>query len=180
MNTGLMIELCIETPNLLIRNLNQNDLAAFHEYRWNPDIAKYQGFEVMDLEQVADFIRQQENKLSIAFGEWKQYGIENRKTNKLVGDCALKVYDNGSTAEIGITISPLVQNKGYAKEAMEAIVQFLFGKKKVNLIEVIVDADNFKAIRLVESLGFKKENHQTEKVFFKGNWGIEFHYKLEK
>ena len=37
------------TPRLKIRNLRESDLEAFHQYRSNPDVTKYQGFDTFTL-----------------------------------------------------------------------------------------------------------------------------------
>ena len=71
-----MEPLHIKTPLLTIRHLKPSDLDDFHLYRSNPEVTKYQGFEVMTKEQAAEFIRRNETKNFGRSGEWVQYGIE--------------------------------------------------------------------------------------------------------
>jgi [ribosomal protein S5]-alanine N-acetyltransferase len=114
-----MEQLNIQTERLNIRNIDLADLSDFHLYRSNPEITKYQGFDVMTIKQAQEFIKDNSTKHFGKAGEWVQYGIENRETSQLIGDCAIKLdsYDT-RIAEIGITISHLQQKKGYAKEVM--------------------------------------------------------------
>jgi hypothetical protein len=42
----------LTTSRLNIRNLKSKDLSDFHFYRSNPDVTKYQGFDVITVEQV--------------------------------------------------------------------------------------------------------------------------------
>lgn len=176
-----MEQLHIETPRLAIRHLGLNDLADFYSYRSNPEVTKYQGFDVMTKETADAFIRQNSTKKFGKAGEWVQYAIENKQTGKLTGDCAIKL-DKQDTriAEIGITISHLEQRKGFAKEAMTAILGFLFDKKNIYRVVEIVDTENIASIQLLKTTGFRQEGHFVENIFFKGKWGSEFQYAMLK
>jgi ribosomal-protein-alanine N-acetyltransferase len=171
----------IITERLCIRNLEVTDLNDFYIYRSNPDVTKYQGFDVMTIEQADKFIREQTDKLFGQPGEWVQYGIENKSTRKIVGDCAVKLnQDDIRIAEVGITISHLDQKKGYAKEALTGILAFLFNTRNIHRVVEIVDAENIASINLLRSVGFKLEGHFIENIFFKGKWGSEFQYAMLK
>ena len=41
----------IQTTQLNVRHLKLSDLTDFHIYRSNPEVTKYQGFDVMTIEQ---------------------------------------------------------------------------------------------------------------------------------
>ncbi len=174
-----MEKLTIKTNRILIRNLQLNDLDNFHRYRSNPSVTQYQGFDVMDKKECETFIQSQTDKLFGKKGEWVQYGIENKSTQQLIGDCAIKLQEEDPRiAEIGITISHLEQKKGFAKEAMLGILYFLFEEKKIHRVKEIVDVENIASIKLMESIGFRKEGHFIENIFFKGKWGSEFQYAM--
>ena len=176
-----MKTLNIQTTRLNIRHLELSDLSDFHIYRSNPEVTKYQGFDVMTLEQAEKFIKDNSTKDFGKAGEWVQYGIENSETRQLIGDCAIKLdqYDT-RIAEIGITISHLEQKKGYAKEVLIGVLTFLFETKEIHRVVEIVDAENIASISLLKSIGFKQEGHFIENIFFKGKWGSEFQYAMLK
>ena len=171
----------IQTTRLNIRHLKLSDLTDFHLYRSNPEVTKYQGFDVMTIEQAKQFINDNSTKHFGNAGEWVQYGIENIETRQLIGDCAIKLdqYDT-RIAEIGITISNLEQKKGFAKEVLLGILTFLFDNKEIHRVVEIVDAENIASINLLKSTGFKQEGHFIENIFFKGKWGSEFQYAMLK
>lgn len=122
-----MVKALIETQRLKIRNMNPVDLQDFYIYRSNPEVTKFQDFDVMTLQEAENFINRQKDRVFGKPGEWIQYAIENRETSMIVGDCAIKLDVNDKRiGEIGITISHLHQRKGYAKEVMIGIVNFLF------------------------------------------------------
>ena len=176
-----MEKLILHTGRLLIRNLNLSDLRNFHAYRSNPEVTKYQGFDVFTEKQAEDFIKEQAGKEFGKPGEWVQYGIENKASGQLTGDCAIKLDGNDTRlAEIGITISPNEQKKGYAKETLLAILDFLFSRPGFHRVTETVDAENTASIQLLKSVGFRQEGHFIENIFFKGKWGSEYQFALLK
>ncbi|MGN6532233.1 MAG: GNAT family N-acetyltransferase [Ginsengibacter sp.] len=169
----------IKTDRLEIRNLKMSDLADFHAYRSNPEVTKYQGFDVFTVEEAKAFIEDNAGKTFGVAGQWVQYAIESKNTGKLIGDCAIKLneYDT-RLGEIGITISPNEQKKGYAKEALTSILNFLFSLEDFHRVTETVDAENSASIQLLKRLGFRQEGHFVENIFFKGKWGSEYQYAM--
>ena len=169
------------TDRLKIRNLQESDLDDFYQYRSDPEIAKYQGFDPFSKDQAKEFISSQEDKLFGVPGEWVQYGIEHSMYKKLIGDCAIKLQEkNQATAEIGISISNLYQRQNYAKEAMAGILRFLFHVKEIHRVVETVDVENNASIRLLKSLFFRQEGSFIENIFFKGKWGSEYQFAMLK
>jgi RimJ/RimL family protein N-acetyltransferase len=110
-----------------------------------------------------------------------QYGIENKTTGKIIGDCAIRLKpDDVRIAEIGITISHLEQKKGYAKEVLLSILTFLFNSKNIHRVVEIVDIENIPSISLLNSTGFRLEGNFIENIFFKGKWGSELQFAMLK
>jgi ribosomal-protein-alanine N-acetyltransferase len=169
----------LTTERLLIRNLQPNDLADFHSYRSNPEVTKYQGFDVMNQEQAASFIDKMKDKAYGTPGEWVQYAIIDTQRQQLVGDCAIHIQQaDNRMVEVGMTISHNEQKKGYAREAFIAILKFLFEKQNIHRVVETVDAENIASINLLKSVGFREEGYFIENIFFKGKWGSEYQYAM--
>jgi ribosomal-protein-alanine N-acetyltransferase len=174
-----MQKLIIDTERLQIRNLKTSDLSDFHFYRSNPAVTKYQDFDVMNIKEAEKFIKEHKDKLLGKAGEWVQYGVETISTNRLIGDCGIKLDQQDiRIAEVGITISHIEQKKGYAKEALIGILDFLFDTKDILRVVETVDAENTASINLLKSVGFRQEGHFIENIFFKGKWGSEFQFAM--
>ncbi len=94
-----------------------------------------------------------------------------RDNNEIIGTCGFNQIDipNGR-AEIGGELSTEFWGKHIAIEAVETIIQFGFDTMKLHTIEAKVSPDNRGAVFLLESLGFIKEAHYKDRVFFKGNF----------
>lgn len=145
----------LETPRLIIRNLVDSDLEAFHYYRSNPEVTQYQGFDVMSLEEAQMFIKQNGIKELGVQDNWVQYGIVLQSNGHLIGDCAMKVSSGTPTeASIGITINPDYQQKGYANEVMNCLIKFLFETWKAHSIIETVLPDNKASVALLLKNGF--------------------------
>lgn len=158
-----------------------SDFTNFHAYRLNPEVTKYQGFDVFTLEEARAFIEEHTGKVFGLSGEWVQYAIEEKISGKLIGDCAVKLDEcDNRLGEIGITISQQEQRKGYAKEALKGIFDFLFSLEDFHRVTETVDAENVASIQLLKSVGFKEEGHFIENIFFKGKWGSEYQYAMLK
>jgi RimJ/RimL family protein N-acetyltransferase len=142
-------------------------------------VTKYQGFDPFSREQALQFINEHNKKFLLLPGEWVQYGIESTVDQQLVGDCAVYLHQSDSRiAELGITISHLHQRRGYAKETMLGLMNFLFAEKGIHRIVETVDVENEASIRMLKSLSFRQEGHFHENIFFKGKWGSEYQFAM--
>lgn len=176
-----MEQLSITTERLLLRNLKASDVNDFFTYRSNPEVTKYQGFDVMTLEQCKDFIAIYIDKPFGVQGEWVQYGIELKETKTLIGDFAIRLDTHDARlAEIGLTISHTYQQKGFAKETLRGLVHWLFETHNIHRITEIVDEENIASIKLLQSVGFRQEGHFIENIFHKGRWCNEYQYSILK
>jgi len=181
MNQYKMHTIQINTERLTIGQLTLTGLEDFYHYRSNPDVVKYQGFDFYTLSQAKSFIEENATKTFGVPGQWVQYAIQSNKTGKLIGDCAIKL-DQFDTrlGEIGITISPCEQKKGYAKETLLGILNFLFSMEDFHRVTETVDAENLASIQLLKSVGFRQEGYFIENIFFKGKWGSEYQFAMLK
>jgi RimJ/RimL family protein N-acetyltransferase len=170
----------IRTSRLLIRNLKDKDLEDFFLYRSDPEIVKYQGFDVFTRNDAREFINLQKEKTIGEPGEWIQFGIELVDSKRLIGDCAIFLDKDPGSASVGITISPSYQQQGYAKEVLAACIDYLFRERAIHRIVETVDADNHASIRLLKSLSFREEGYFIEKIFFKGRWTSEYSFAMIK
>jgi RimJ/RimL family protein N-acetyltransferase len=85
-----------------------------------------------------------------------QIAIAEKQDNLLVGDIGILVYlENPTTVEIGFTLDRKAQGKGYAQEAIQALIDFLFDFEGINQVIAITDVRNQPSINLLTRLGMK-------------------------
>ncbi len=165
----------ITSQRLTIRRLKLKDAQNLHAYRSNPEVVKYQSFSCLNLAETISLIEKFRYDVP---DHWCQLGIAIRETDQLIGDCALRIL--GDKAEVGITISHLFQQRGFAKEALSGLITYLFEHNKVKLILGIADERNHASIRMLTSLGFVRQRQLTQNVLFKDEWVDEFHFTLHR
>ena len=105
-----------------------------------------------------------------------------KATNKLIGNVYLGKREFDSL-EIGYVFNKQYWGQGYAKESCDALIKKAFSEG-IHRIFAECDPCNSSSWRLLESLGFVKEAHFKQNVFFwkddKGNpiWKDTFVYSI--
>jgi RimJ/RimL family protein N-acetyltransferase len=80
--------------------------------------------------------------------------------------------------EIGFTLNHQEQGKGYAREALSALIHSLFKLGSINKIVVITDSRNESSIRLLKKLEMRLSS--SVDVEFKGKWCVEKTFELDR
>ena len=73
-------------------------------------------------------------------------------------------------AEIGYKLSKKHWRKGYMSEALEAILDYMYGNLEINRIQALVDPRNPPSYLLLEKYGFKQEGTLRDYEFEKGDY----------
>jgi RimJ/RimL family protein N-acetyltransferase len=169
----------LRSPRLLLRPLRRDDLAALCAYRSLPEVARYQDWESYSPDDAARLIDDQSGREPGVSGTWFQLAVVESATGTLVGDCGLHCrHEDPRLMEIGITLAPAHQGRGYAAEAIECLLDYVFGRLGKHRVSAITDADNHAAAALFRRLGFRLEAHFIEHLWFKGRWGSEFVFAM--
>ena len=111
-------------------------------------------------------------------GEWFQFAIELQETGTLIGDCALKVEQDGRQAEISFALSREHQGEGYASEAISCLLDYAFGDLGLHWVVAITDQENGPSFALLERLGMRRESRFVQSAWFKGRWTSEYLYAV--
>ncbi len=169
-----------ETKRLTLRTFRDSDLDAFIAYRSDPQTAQYQSWNVpYSREQGIALIKEMQKLRPATPGEWYQIAVELKASGELVGDCAFCVLmEDPRQAEIGFTLSPLQRGKGYATEAVQALLTYLFDDLRIHRVRAICDVQNVSSAHLLERVGMRREAHFVESVWFKGRWSSEYWYAM--
>lgn len=177
---GLRMPFPLETDRLILRRFRDSDLGEFLAYRSDPQVARYQGWEIpYGLDEAQAFIDQMKNAIPGTPGKWFQSVIESKSINVVIGDCAFHVMESDKRqAFIGITLSHAYWGKGYGEEASRRLLDYLFSELNLHRVVAECDVNNTASFSLLERLGFRREAHLLENIWFKGAWGSEFHYAM--
>lgn len=144
----------LTTKRLRIRETTVDDVDAFYRIYRDPAMTRYmEGL----FEDPADEKRYMEDYIKnvyalLGFGIWTV--IEN-KTGDIVGRCGFSVRGGFDLVEIGFLIGTPWQGRGYATEAVSAVLSY--GKEKLQLdaVQALVREGNDVSAHLLEKAGFR-------------------------
>ena len=167
------------TPRLRLGRLRPDDAPAVYAYRALPEVARFQSWESYSLDDAARMIAGQSGLIPDTPGTWFQLGIVNATSGELIGDCGLHFRaDQPRQVELGITLGSAHQGCGFAREALESVLDYVFSTLGKHRVFAITDSENRPAVNLFARLGFRREGHFVEHVWYKGAWGSEFLFAL--
>ena len=164
------------TERLTVRRFRPDDAAAFAAYRSVPEVAQYQSWEApYSLEDATASVEGFSTGDPLAPG-WFQYAID--LDGELIGDIGLNLDDNLMQAEIGFTLAPQYQGKGYATEAVRGLLNHLFVERNLQRVSAECDARNLASAQLLRRLGFREEGLRLANTWFKGEWTDDLFFGL--
>lgn len=169
-----------ETNRLKLRRFKDEDLEFFYQYRANPDVAKFQGWQNYTYEQAITFIGKQKTAIPNIPDTWLQVAIEHKESNSLIGDFGIHTLKSPiNTIEVGFTLDPSYQKQGYASEAFKGLIHYLFNVLHKEKIQAIAVEQNDASIKLLKRMGFRQVK-KIENSHFKDEIVNEFVFELTK
>jgi RimJ/RimL family protein N-acetyltransferase len=159
------------TARLRLDVLHESDAETLFQYRSDPSVALYQGWCPSSSDEVLDFIRAQQQISLDVPDSWLQLAIRLSGNGILIGDLGLHLpADPDGSYEFGITIAPAYQGNGYAREAAQALLDFLFRRLGAHRVHASIDPRNVASAALLRSLGMRQEAHFRESLKMRGEW----------
>ncbi len=160
----------LQTQRLLLREIRPEDADSIFRMRSNARVNRFIARPEMkeassSEELVKRTINAYKNRQGIG---WT--GILRNK-GECIGTCGFNSIDYPNLrAEIGGELNPDFWGKRIALEAFTAIINFGLKEFGLHSIEAKVQAENRGAIFLLETLGFKKEAHFRDRMYFQGEF----------
>ncbi len=145
----------IETARLVLRKPASTDgKAIFWRYASDPEVTKYLGWpRHRSLEDTEAF-------LAFSDAAWERwpagpYLIESRAGHQLLGSTGF-AFETPSVAATGYVLAKDAWNKGYATEALRAIVE-LAGRLGILRLYALCHPENWASVHVLEKCGFVSE-----------------------
>lgn len=159
------------TERLRLRRSVPGDADAISGYRSDPEVNRTQGWERTDPESVRSDIEEMAGRAPGQPGGWVQFSVEEREGGSLVGDVGISPADGeAGVIKVGYTMSPAFQGRGYATEAVGALVAYAFDALGADVVRAYADADNTPSIRVAEKVGMRLmerfEHREGDEVWF--------------
>lgn len=150
----------LRTRRLLLRSPRLTDLDVLARRRNDPLVAQYQDWTLPYSRQSA---RRALDEAIAAAGpkdeHWFMITVADPADTEVLGDLAVHLSNGARTAEIGYTFDPQVWGRGYAVEAAEAVVTYLFETVGVSRVAGRLHPDNIASAQVLERIGMTFEGH---------------------
>lgn len=152
----------MNTERLLLRKMEAADANELFQIWSDPLVTEFMNIEnftskVQALEMIQLFDQLHQDQAAI------RYSIIELDTGELIGSCGFNFVDHEhAKAEVAYDISQKHWRRGFAVEAVSALVQHGFLEMQLNRIEAKVDPNNEPSIRLLERLNFHYEGTLRE------------------
>ncbi|WP_207891497.1 GNAT family N-acetyltransferase [Nocardioides jejuensis] len=152
----------LATDRLVLRLMQPGDAPALAAYRSDPAVAALQGWDLpFTLADAERFVAEVGALGWPVLDDWQQVAIELDGT--MVGDIGVHRTPDGHVATIGYTLARDAQGRGYATEAVGAMITLLEAEG-VRRIDAATDPDNAASARLLGRLGFVLVGRGTSEV----------------
>ena len=168
------------TDRLLLRPFRDDDLDAFHSIQRRPDVVRYLYWEPRTRDESSEMLGRR--KLQVAIekeGDGLHLAAELQTTGVMIAHFSLfYASQDHRQGEVGFVMHPDHHGHGYATEGARLMLRLGFEDLGLHRIIGRCDARNTSSARLLERLGMRREAHQIENAFIKGEWTDELEYAM--
>ena len=163
----------LTTERLILTPLAPSDLGAFKACNHDPFVKKYLwDDQVMPAEVFEDILKEVESRFkNEKWGLWK---ITQPDDDTFLGYVGLWIFNPEKQPELLYALNPDFTGKGFAFEAAQKIIEYVFSDLGYDHLCASMDEPNVDSIRLAERLGMNfshKESIEGKPTLF---------YKLER
>ena len=107
-----------------------------------------------------------------ATGRPRRFAIALKETGRLIGGVGLdgSTGDDSEEPALGYWLGEPYWGNGYAREAVRALLDFLFCTLGAHRVHASIDPRNIASAALLRSLGMRQEAHFRESFKMRGEW----------
>ena len=147
----------IETNRLILRQFRATDYDDLYEYLSQLREDEFEGYPGITYENGREHL-----KYRIESEEF--YAMELKESGKVIGNIYYGNRDFESK-EVGYIVNKDFQRKGYACEALSAVIENAF-KEGIHRIYAECDPRNACSWKLLEKVGLEREAHLKQNIYF--------------
>ncbi|ANF97315.1 GNAT family N-acetyltransferase [Paenibacillus bovis] len=159
--------LIIDGEDIILREFADEDLDALHMLTWQPEIYRYLPGWNVSREVRADWLVNYEIPENRQFlnavlrGEdtqdlYLRLAIFSKKTGELIGWCCTGIKSElpSPNREIVYAISKDYRGKGYATQAVQGMIMYLFANTNLPLLNAVALTENTASCQVIRKSGF--------------------------
>jgi len=142
----------LETERLILRNVLERDAEVMYDYRNNEICARYQRGQTKDLPGIQQLVEKRKNDV-ISVDSPFMVAVALKESNEMIGE--IVVMPDDGTISLGYTFSYKHHRKGYAFEALSALVELLHTRYPDWDFISFTEKENIASMNLLKKLGYQ-------------------------
>lgn len=158
----LLPNLVLETDRLVIRRVSLEDAEGCF-----PFLADSEGMYLDCCKAFTSMDEEYYDRIQLFAQRVSQYVITLKDSEQIIG--TVNVFEDNTRAvdamEIGYAVSPAYQRKGYAFEALSALIDLLQNQLQLEMLTAGTLEENHASIQLLQKLGFTKEGIRHKAIW---------------
>lgn len=160
----------ISTERLLLRRMTMKDAQDIFEYSRDPLVAQHVLWDAQKhISEAKEYIRYMNRRYRDDMPS--SWGVIDKASGRLVGTIGYMMHsEENASVEVGYSLARWVWGKGYATEALRAVIDYTFETMDVNRIEAQHEIDNPASGRVMEKCGMTKEGVLRQRLYNKGKF----------
>lgn len=142
------------TERLILRQVQFDDRTALAEVLSDPEVMKYSLKGVHSSSQILEYITNTRHMYEQnGFGQW----VVTTRAGEFVGLCGLNkhVIEDNEIIHVMYRLSVKQQGKGYAKEAVKAVLNYVKKTLPNTTIYALIEASNIASMKVAQKTGFE-------------------------
>jgi RimJ/RimL family protein N-acetyltransferase len=165
----------MEGEHVRLRRIERSDLPAIHRWMNDADVMAWTRFSADHMISAGQLEKEFEKDLAGDDQESVRYLIEERASGASgtpIGWCRIGTWDKKHvTANVGIALGEKnLWGKGYGTEAMRLLLSIVFDYQGWHRADLWTLAENERAIKSFEKVGFRLEGRERESAFYGGRY----------
>jgi RimJ/RimL family protein N-acetyltransferase len=151
-----MNEVRLETERLILRTYRLGDFEDHFKLCADPDVMRY----LLGGKPLSRF--EAWRHMAFLVGHWELLGygyfaVEEKATGRFIGRIGYTNPEGWPGFELGWTIAPEFQGKGFATEGARFLLEYAFNEMGKDRVISVINPDNKPSIKVAERLGEKLE-----------------------
>ncbi|MGN0479123.1 MAG: GNAT family N-acetyltransferase [Hominenteromicrobium sp.] len=147
----------LQTERLIIRRFTEQDAEDLYAYLSRPEVVRYEPYEPFTREEALQAARERAEDPSF-------YAVA-LKSGRVIGNLYF-AQGEFDTWELGYVFNDAYWGAGYASESAGALLSYAFQTLGVRRVIAMCNPENAHSWRLLERLGFRREGHLRQNIWF--------------
>lgn len=170
----------VETERLLLRPVEMGDVDDLALYHSDPETVRFIPWPVRTREQVREALEKAVAATNFENdGDFKLFAWVHKESRKVIGQSSIRIEARAhKRGELGWLINPSYAGRGFAFEAVRAVIDLAFTHLDFHRVTALMDVRNQKSASLAERLGMRREAEYREDELLKGEWISSYLYAI--